>query len=358
MRLEDIDPNFKIESSLERENLKYYDSEKAPFEISGIFREGEYFSRIPKEVAENMSEKAVLLRRWTAGGRIRFSTDSPYIAIYVEHYAPTDHPHFCELGQSGCDLYQYSAEDGGEIFIRPFMPNMYNRKKYERLIEVVGEGGMRSYTVYLPPYCSVSKVYVGLDANARVETPYPYRDIAPIVYYGHSITQGGCASKPGNSYPNMICQKTNIDFINLGFAGNARGEDAIINYVAGLDMSLFVLDYDYNAPSVEHLKVTHKRFYEKVREKNPDLPIIMMTRPKYRLNADELARNAAVRENFEDALKRGDTKVSFLDGRTLFDPFIRENALVDGIHPSDAGFASIARCVYNEIIKYIPLDRK
>ncbi len=348
MRIDEIDANFKIDSKIKIEGLKYYDPEKKPFSIYGVFREGEYYRRLPKTVCEKMSEAAVNLGTYTAGGRIRFSTDSSIITVYVEHDPVAEHPHFSALGQSGCDLYENL--EGEEIYRGSFMPNIYDSEKYEFAIKITGEG-LRSYTINLPSYCSIKKVYIGLSENAEIAEDVRYNPISPFVYYGSSITQGGCASRPGNSYENIICRKTNVDYINLGFAGNARGEDSIIDYVSALDMSLFVLDYDYNAPSVEHLKNTFLKFYKNVRRKNRSLPIIMMTRPKYRLNSDELARNKVVSSIYEQAVKSGDSNVYFIDGRELVNEFVRETAFVDGIHPTDSGHASIAQRILEEIKK-------
>ena len=88
-----------------------------------------------------------------------------------------------------------------------------------------------------------------------------YRDMKPVLYYGSSITQGGCCSRPGNTYQAVVSRRLNIDFVNLGFSGNARGERAMAEYVAAQPMSAFAFDYDHNAPSVEHLKNTHYDFY-------------------------------------------------------------------------------------------------
>src|SRR5437867_1827923 len=59
--------------------------------------------------------------------------------------------------------------------------------------------GKREYLLYLPLYNGVSSVEIGVPranqlhkADAR-----PAERQKPIVFYGTSITQGGCASRPG-----------------------------------------------------------------------------------------------------------------------------------------------------------------
>ena len=64
----------------------------------------------------------------------------------------------------------------------------------------------------------------------------------------------------------------------------------MIDYVAGLDMAAFVFDYDHNSPSVEHLAATHGEMFRRVRAAHPQLPILLLSRPKYFLNAEERQR--------------------------------------------------------------------
>lgn len=111
----------------------------------------------------------------------------------------------------------------------------------------------------------------------------------PVVYYGSSITQGACASRPGNCYESILSRRLDCDYINLGFSGSAKGEDAIVDYIIGLDMSVFVMDYDYNAPTPEHLEKTHSKMFKAIRAEHPTLPIIIMPRPKFYLNAGQKA---------------------------------------------------------------------
>ena len=107
-------------------------------------------------------------------------------------------------------------------------------------------------------------------------------------------------------------------------------------------MSAFVLDYDHNAPSNEHLKETHYPFYKTVREKHPDLPIVLLTRPKFHLAPFEVERLEIVRATYERALAEGDKNIYFIPGPELISPETIETATVDGVHPNDSGFVSMA----------------
>jgi len=116
-------------------------------------------------------------------------------------------------------------------------------------------------------------------------------------------------------------------------------------------MSAFVLDYDHNAPTPEHLQNTHYPFYKAVREQQPELPILMMSKPDFDSDYTEAAmeenriRRDIVKATYEKALSEGDKKVWFLDGQTLFGDTDRDSCTADGCHPNDLGFYRMAERV-------------
>ncbi len=207
-----------------------------------------------------------------------------------------------------------------------------------------GCSAMRDITIHFPLYSNVDKLYIGLADGAVIEQPAPYQIRKPIVYYGSSITQGGCASRPGTSYQGFVSREIDADYLNLGFSGNARAEEEMAKYIGSLDMSLFVYDYDHNAPSVEHLKNTHERMFLEIRERHPGLPVVMMSRPKLYLSEEELARLEIIKATYENALARGDNNVYLIDGRELM-AWAGNEGTVDTCHPTDLGFLSMAKAL-------------
>lgn len=329
-----INDNVEFETSLNTEGFRFYDSKDAPFKVYGVYHDGEKFRRMPQELGDKLGGWHVSLSRNTAGGRVRFRTNSKRFAIYYEGDMG-QMPHFAYTGSCGFDMYF------GSTYAGTFIPEDYKTMGYERLIEFA-DGDMKEVTINMPLYSEVDKLYIGLDENAAVEAPTEYRITKPIVYYGSSITQGACASRPGICYEGYITRRFDCDHINLGFSGSARAQVEIAEYIASLDMSIFVYDYDYNADDPEFLESTHERMFKTVRESNPDLPIIMMSRPKFHLDDEELKRVEIINKTYENAKARGDKNVYFIDGRDLC-KYCGDEGLVDNIHPTDHGFASMAR---------------
>ena len=203
---------------------------------------------------------------------------------------------------------------------------------------------MHDITIHFPLYAGVKEFLVGVDGAATVEAATPYRLEKPVVYYGSSITQGGCASRPGNSYQAMISRNLNLDYVNLGFSGSAKGEETMAQYISTLDMSVFVYDYDYNAPTPQHLRQTHQKMFQIIRDRNPQLPILILSRPRYRLVEHEKERLSIIRKTYEDAIASGDQNVYFIEGPTLMH-YAQDGGTVDAVHPNDLGFFSMAKMI-------------
>ena len=342
--IQKIDKNMIFETSIKDEGVAFYDVRKPPFDLYGLCEtESGRFHRIPESVAKETNSGVVNLNYHTAGGRVRFKTDSPYVGIKVGMKSFHIMPHMAPTGSSGFDLYVDNDFRG------VYKPPLDTKTGFEGMVRF-GSKKMRSITINFPLYNDVTDLYIALDGESKIESGDKYRFDKPVIFYGSSITQGGCASRPGTCYPAYISRRFNADYINLGFAGSARAEDEIIDYIKGMDMELFVYDYDHNAPTTDYLEATHEKMFLAVREKHPELPIIMMSRPLHKLNRtkSDNRRIEIIKRTYENAIARGDKNVYFLDGDDLTELCGNEGT-VDNCHPTDFGFASMARALISLI---------
>lgn len=340
-----IDKNMIVNSTIGDADVVWYDVRKAPFSLHGFHepRSMPYFCRVPTDVAVATSVGVAKLSKESAGGRVRFSTNSPYIAIRAKLLVVGRSPHLTLISSAGFDLYM----DGefGSRFIKEFRMVYDMVDSYEQIVKLDGEK-MRSFTINFPVHSVVESLEIGLKPDAAVDMPRPYRDVAPVIFYGSSIVHGTAATRPGYIYPAIISRELNIDFRNIGFSGQAKGEKALAKWMAELPMSVFVCDYDHNAPTVEHLEATHYPLYETIREKNPDVPYIMVTRPDYwtLINDQEtiLKRRDVIMSSYLKARAAGDKNVYFIDGLSFNVAPHQYEMSVDGVHPNDAGFIRMA----------------
>jgi len=209
---------------------------------------------------------------------------------------------------------------------------------------------LRNVTLNFPLYRGVEQVSVGLERGARIEPPPPYADDRPVVVYGTSITQGGCAARPGMAYTNILSRRLNRPFVNLGFSGSGRGEPEVARCVAAVpNPALFLLDYEANAWADRQLERTLPGFIDILRERHAETPILVVSKIRYprELLEPDVLQGAADRRAFQRDLvdqrrAAGDANVHFLDGAGLLgDDF--DECTVDGSHPTTLGFWRMAR---------------
>ena len=334
------------------ENVKFFKPYEKPFEIFGLYGspETDGYCRIPEGVAKATSARVAELYSNTAGGRIRFKTDSDVLVIRTKNRSAMTY-HTTPAMRSGYDVYIDRPQ--GAICLGCTKPDPFSLTEYEFTYNL--GGGEKELTVNMPLYGNVETVSLGLRAGATVSEHTPYKHNTPIVFYGSSITQGACSSRPGKCYEAIISRKYDVNFTNLGFSGACRAEESIINYLADLEMSAFVSDYDHNAPTVEHLKNTHHRLYEKIREKHPDIPYFMITKPDFRFEKDSMDRRAAVMESYLKAYNSGDKNVYFIDGSAFFNGTDISDLTLDRCHPNDEGFGRMAAYIGDVIAKVMDL---
>lgn len=354
MKIEDIsllDSNFAGED-IRYEGLEVYDIKSKPFHVYGFYNleEEEKYYRLPGSLADRLNKQVRSLYRHTSGGRIRFRTNSTKIILNCILPSIVKHSHMPRTG-SGCfDLYV-----DGEYFnvFRPERNIQGFTKGSERTDEgyesgyVLGEPKIRDILINFPLYNRVDDVFIALDEDAVVEEACEYTYNKPIVFYGSSITQGACASHPGNCYPLMLSRRLDADILNLGFSDGARGEIEMAEYIASLDMSALVYDYDHNAKTIEELEYTHERMFQIIRNKNKDIPIIMVSCADRHFKEEVDRRKDIIKTTYEHAVRAGDKNVYFVDGQSIYDGVGREYCTVDDIHPNDIGFLMMANAIEN-----------
>ena len=333
-----LDRNFAPEK-VDGVEVVYRNAFEKPFVLEGFpwySKEtmGKNLYRLPRTITpQDISGGVWQLANHTAGGVVRFRTDSRCVTIRANILNQNPKMgHMPETGSSGFDIFRNRNEH-----VKTVNPAHYKNEIPRPLVAVAaksGTGKMCDYAIYLPLYNGLYSLEIGLSPDAKIEEPTPHKIKKPILFYGSSITQGACASRTSNSYSAMLCRELDAPMINLGFSGNAKGEPKMAELIASLDLAAFVYDYDYNAPNAEHLAKTHEAFFKRIRKAHPDLPIIILGK----ITGATDGRDAIVRATYENAVKAGDKKVWFVDGKKLFGGADVSYLTVDKCHPNDLGF--------------------
>lgn len=330
--------------------MKEFTYKDYPITVFGIphFEKHKTLQRLPNELTEKIPSLSFLGKR-PMGARLGFRTNSTKITLKIEFETLSP-----DIGMSiyACQsAYVFVGERQKSKYLGLLAAYNYESKVCEKTFNK--SSSMEDVTIFLPRNEIIKNVWVYVEDSANIEPPTPYKYSTPIVFYGSSITEGGIACNVCNGYNAVISRHLDVDYYNLGFSGNAKGEIEMADFINTIDMSLFVYDYDHNAPTAEHLENTHEPFFKRIREKHPTLPILMMTRPFAEYGEDEKKRREIVYRTYKNALDAGDKNVYFIDGESPFknDPD-RELCFIDTIHPNDLGFAKMVQ-VIEPVIKEI-----
>lgn len=329
----------------------YYDASDFPLYGKGVKATSERYVRFPDSL-ENVSRKPLWdLSRHSSGMYIRFRTNSPDIRLKWRPKYNNHMNHMSDTGVKGLDLYCLD-NDGSWNFVNSARPA--GRSCESGLISNMTVQ-WREYMLYLPLYDSVDSLCIGIDQNHGISQPQldlP-KSGRPVVFYGTSIQQGACASRPGMAHTNIISRKLNVETVNFGFSGNAFLDIEVADLMAAINASVYVIDCLPNS-SPEMIDERLYPFYIKLRSCHPDVPVIFVEDPMFVHSRYDRKISEEIRKKNE-ALHRVFAKMKSCGEKNIFivslEGFMENNndITVDGIHFTDLGFK-----LYSEIIlKYI-----
>ena len=330
------------------------------FEVDGLpwFAEnaGE-FIRLPLRLKDTLPKAVWNLGNSPSGGRIRFRTDSNSLAIRVEYPSPPNMANMHAFGQTGVDLYLDGLYRGTTVAPK----DAHAGAPVEHVYFDLGDRPAveREVTLYLPLYKPAKVLAIGLRQDASIRRARPFALDRPVVFYGTSITQGGCASRSGMSYQAILGRALNLDYVNLGFSGNGKGEPEVARMVAEIKAACFVLDFAQNNGTVESIRQVYDPFIATLREKHPGVPIVAITpiaSAGEQLSAKSQLEGmrAHIRQVVSRRIGAGDAHLQLIEGTDLIGPD-RLDAFVDGTHPNDLGFQWMADGIAARLSKMLGL---
>ncbi len=305
------------------------------------------FDRLPARSEGVVREAVWGLSRHSAGLCVRFLTDSPEIKVrWTLTSGRLAMPHMTATGVSGLDLY-VRGDDGRPHWLASGQPKEPGASQSATLAKGL-PAGRREYLLYLPLYNGVTSVEVGVDDGHALAPghPRPPEEARPVVFYGTSITQGACASRPGMAHVAILGRRLDRPVINLGFSGNGKMEMELAELLAGIDASAYVLDC---LPNMTAAEVSERvvPFVQRLRQTRPKTPILLVEDRTYAdapWLKERREQNAARREALKAAHKQlreqGVSGLHYLEGANLLGD--DEEATVDGSHPTDLGFVRMA----------------
>ena len=313
------------------------------------------YTRLPDSLKGISRGPVWQLGQNSAGLAVRFRSNSTTIAAKWENTYNNAMNHMTPTGIRGLDLYAWV--DGGWRFVNSGRPT---GKVSEATIIANMEPKEREYMLYLPLYDGVDWLTIGVDSLAELAAPrlaYHVRN-KPLVFYGTSILQGGCANRPGMAHTSIISRRLNREAINLGFSGNGQLDYEVAQVMAEVDAGVFVLDFVPNA-SVDQIDTKMEPFYRILRDRHPVTPVIFIEDPVFthmlfdtRIAQEVTRKNEALHRVFQALRKKGEKHIYLVTSEDMLGH--DGEATVDGIHFTDLGmmrYADLLCPVIRKVLK-------
>lgn len=326
-----------------RPAVDWHDAKTLLIEGQGWPETSAAYTRLPDSAKDVVPGPVWSLSRNSAGLCVRFTSDSPSLAVrWTLNSSNLSMDHMPATCMSGLDLYVRTA--AGWRWTGTARLKMGTASQQWLLADGI-PSGTHDYRLYLPLYNGLRNLEIGTapGSNLAKAQASPHK---PICIYGTSITQGGCASRPGMAYPAILGRHLDWPTINLGFSGSGKMEAEMAELLAGLDVSAYVLDC---LPNMTTPMVTTNLppFVRRLRQAHPDVPILLMENVRTqsghflpRVKQAYTDQNARLKAVFDQLTAEGVKRLIYVPSEGLLGD--DAEATVDGTHATDLGFLRIA----------------
>ena len=358
--VEKFDPRMALEKAVVDTNgVKWIDGRYLPLEGKYFKDVDDFYDRLPSGVTTNVNSGVWSMKHHTSGMLFRFRTDSRNLIFrWTPYYHSLEMDHMPSTGVSGIDIYRQDA-NGKWLYVRT--GRIRDAKKGGELS--IGWTPGTPCLVNLPLYNGIRSFSVGIDKNAKIEDLGPRKSgiDKPVVFYGTSITHGGCASRPGLAFVNRVGRDLDVPVCGLGFSGSGRMELEMADHLARIDASCYVLDCLWNmngirgnsydehdvkeagyAPDVTIPVVRHRYepFIRALRAKRPNTPIVMAEQCDVFCNGKSV-KDTFIRGIYDKLIAEGWKNLVYLPKEEMYSGDLE--GTVDGCHPNDLGMATMAK---------------
>ena len=335
--------------------LKWIDGRTLPLEGRAFDDTEAYYDRLPANVSTNVNGGVRSMKHHTAGMQFRFTTDSKRLVFkWIPYTRRLSMDHMPSTGVSGIDVYRFDANAEKWLYV-----------KTGRIKSAKGGSLSLDWTpgtpclVNLPLYNGIKEFSLGLEPTASVSPLLPRKSgiEKPVVFYGTSITHGGCASRPGMSFVNMVGRELDVPVVNLGFSGSGVMELEMSEHLADIDASCYVLDCVWNMRrmTADEFCCRYEAFIRNLRAKRPGVPIIMAGMCDVFCGGPN-DKDACVKALYDQLVAEGWRNLVHLPKDGMFANDFE--GTVDGVHPNDWGMVSLAKAYGNAVKQALRLPKK
>lgn len=338
--------------------VKWIDGTCLPIEGRAFNNTEHYYDRMPKTVTTNVNEGVREMTHHTSGMLFHFRTDSKNLHFKWKPYQPwLSLNHMPATGVSGIDVYRFDEASGSWHYLRTGQISDAEKGGALSVKWTPGE----TCIVNLPLYNGIKSFQVGIDSHAKIEAPRPRKSgiTKPVVFYGTSITHGGCCSRPGMGFVNLVGRHLDVPVVGLGFSGSGVMEFEMSEHLAQIDASCYVLDCLWNMSVWEKdrpgksLEKNYEPFIRNLHAKRPNVPIVMAEHCNVFGNKKNEKDEFILKLYKKLKAEGGWENLVYLPNDEMFSG--DTEGTVDSEHPNDLGMMSLSLAFGKAVAKALGL---
>jgi len=375
------------------------DSDLAWTDATDLTLVGRYFGkhsqpyvRLPDGAEKKIRGDVWILAHNTAGFAVAFESNASVIAVNFTLASPTVAMfHMPATGVSGAELWAEDPRDGTWRWVSTAAPHSdFGNASHNVLATFVRFTSLSTvrpvrWLCYFPLYNGVTSFRIGVPAGEHLG-PCSNGcklglDRQPIVWYGTSITQGACASKPGDAYTNAVARALRWPVANFGFSGNCFYEPEVMDFLLQIDAPIYIVDCNPNFhPDFDRVYHRARNLLLRMQAARPNAFIVLATAtplagstwgnngpmwldPQAQQNYHNAS--AAVFQVYKDMMQADQaSRIRVVDGSQIYtqpaDDTAQWSMTVTGAHPTSLGMERFTRFwtpVLRDLLSFLPQPR-
>lgn len=281
---------------------------------------------------------------------ITFKTNSKNIWATWENTPSRMGDNMTGIVQKGLDLYikengKWKFAGVGRVSSVP-----EKSKRTKAIVKNMVEGE-KEFLLYLPIWCEMLSLEIGVDSNATIEgLPSPFRH--KVIVHGSSITHGASASRSGLTYSALLSRNLGIDFVNFGFSGECKMQPQFLEFLKTCECDAFLFDA-FSNPNAKEIGERLIPFVEGLVKAHPGKPLIFLQSPILE------TQNTTQKERFNTRIELSRKMMKELSKKYKdvyyleVEGAVGKDGFVDGSHPTDLGFHRFVAAYQPKIAKIL-----
>ena len=289
--------------------------------------------------------------RMSSGIAVCFVTDSPFISVKTNYAHAANSGKTMGVSSRGYDLY--IKKDGEWLWAGANAPSWGKLDQEVRIVWNM-EPVEHECLMYLPTFSEENSILIGTKEGSSIrpgEAPFRHR----VALFGSSYMHGYSTARSGMTVPAQLTRMTGIQILSIACSGNSKLQPYYADALKEADVDAYIFD-SFSNPDAKMIKERLFPYIERIREKQPDVPIIFISsiwREQNNFNTKSYEKEMAKMQMADSLMKIACKKYNDVYFVKSDASTPGHNHQVDGVHPDDYSYELWAKSICKPILRIL-----